>query len=165
MRTSALVGAKNSGFFKIYGVSSRTRGLSQCGYFSDKGGQFFANLCGRLLWTAPKQNHIYFFISKLWNSGSGELFYALRTNAEYSCSAVFVRTFAVNVPNRTFCTRHSRLHSGVCGDLTNKFASFHECIVNYRSCDIPLQNNGNFCLNYTHNRQMIKGIDSMLLLT
>jgi len=31
------------------------RGLSQCGHFSDKGGegQFFAILCGRLLWTAP----------------------------------------------------------------------------------------------------------------
>jgi len=33
MRTSALFGAKNFRFFKIYGVSARTRGrgLSQCG--------------------------------------------------------------------------------------------------------------------------------------
>jgi len=31
-------------------------GLSQCGHFADKrGSQFFAILCGRLLWTAPDQ--------------------------------------------------------------------------------------------------------------
>jgi len=41
-RTSALL-AQNFGFFKIYGVSVRTRW---------EGGQFFAILCGRLLWTA-----------------------------------------------------------------------------------------------------------------
>jgi len=31
-------------------------GFSQCGHFADKGsgGQFFAILCGRLLWTARK---------------------------------------------------------------------------------------------------------------
>jgi len=39
MRTSALFGAKDLEFFKIYGVSARTRG------------QFFAILCGCLLWT------------------------------------------------------------------------------------------------------------------
>jgi len=48
MRTSALFGAKNAGFFKIYGVSARTRG-----------GQFFAILCGRLLWTAPYRIKCY----------------------------------------------------------------------------------------------------------
>jgi len=56
MRTSELFGAKNFGFFKIYGVSARTRveGLSQCRHFSDKErDQFFAILRGRLLWTAP----------------------------------------------------------------------------------------------------------------
>jgi len=55
MRTSADVGAKNFKFFEIYGMSARTRGVVQCGHFSDKGegGQFFAILCGRLLWTAP----------------------------------------------------------------------------------------------------------------
>jgi len=39
MRASALFCAKNTGFFKIYGVSTRTRGegLSQCGHFADKG--------------------------------------------------------------------------------------------------------------------------------
>jgi len=53
MRTSALFGAKFFGFFKIYGVSARTR-LSQGGCFADKrGGQFFAILCGRPLLTAP----------------------------------------------------------------------------------------------------------------
>jgi len=43
---------KNFAFFEIYCVE---RGLSQCGHFSDNGGggKFFANLCGRLLWTAP----------------------------------------------------------------------------------------------------------------
>jgi len=35
-------------FFLIYGVSARTGELSQCG----QGGQFFAILCGHLLWTA-----------------------------------------------------------------------------------------------------------------
>jgi len=35
MRTSALFGVKNLGFFGIYGVSARTRGggVSQCGHF------------------------------------------------------------------------------------------------------------------------------------
>jgi len=38
-RTSALFGAKYYGFFEICGVSARKRGegLSQCGYFADKG--------------------------------------------------------------------------------------------------------------------------------
>jgi len=42
MRTSELFGKKNIELFVIYGVSVRTGG-----------GQFFAILCGRLLWTAP----------------------------------------------------------------------------------------------------------------
>jgi len=45
MRTFALFGAKNLGFFEIYGVSTRTRG---------EVGQLFAIFCGRVLWTAPK---------------------------------------------------------------------------------------------------------------
>jgi len=53
MRTSAIFWGKRLGFFKIYGVSAWTSGLSQCGHFADKGegggGQFFAILCGRLL--------------------------------------------------------------------------------------------------------------------
>jgi len=57
MWTSALFGAKNIGFFEIYGVSARTRegGGGQCGHFSDKGegGHIFTILCGRPLWTAP----------------------------------------------------------------------------------------------------------------
>jgi len=81
MRTSALFGAKNSGFFEIYGVSVRRRGLSQCGHFSDKGGQFFAILCGHLLWRplktkvqilkskSPKVN--YSKLRKFLSSGCG----------------------------------------------------------------------------------------------
>jgi len=45
---------KNSGFFEIYGVRmdrEEETGLSQCGH-GGKGGQFFAILCGRPLWTA-----------------------------------------------------------------------------------------------------------------
>jgi len=38
MRMSVLFGAKIIGFFEIYGVSARTRRLSQCGNFADKGG-------------------------------------------------------------------------------------------------------------------------------
>jgi len=55
MRTSALFGAKNIGFFEIYGVSARTRkeGVEPVRTFFGKGegGQFFAILCVRLLWT------------------------------------------------------------------------------------------------------------------
>jgi len=38
---------KNSAFFEIYGVSARTRGLNQCGYFGDKegGGVNFSRFC------------------------------------------------------------------------------------------------------------------------
>jgi len=54
MRTSALFGAIN---FEIYGVSARTRrrGVEPVRTFFGQGGggQFFAILCGRLLWTAP----------------------------------------------------------------------------------------------------------------
>jgi len=49
MRKLALFGAKNFGFFEIYGVSARRGGgLSQWRHFADNGGQFFAILCGRL---------------------------------------------------------------------------------------------------------------------
>jgi len=51
MRFSTLFGAKNFEFFQIYGMSTRTR-VSR--------GQFFAILCGRLLWTAP--NHILWLL-------------------------------------------------------------------------------------------------------
>jgi len=42
MRTSLLFGAKNFGFFEIYGVSARTRGFSQGG---QGWGQFFLWFC------------------------------------------------------------------------------------------------------------------------
>jgi len=59
MWMSALFGAKIIGFFEIYGVSARTRGVKSVRTFFGKGerGQFFAILCRRLLWTAPYQNH------------------------------------------------------------------------------------------------------------
>jgi len=38
MWTSALFCAKIIGFLEIFGVSARTRGLNQCGHFSDKVG-------------------------------------------------------------------------------------------------------------------------------
>jgi len=58
MRTFALFSAKDLGFFEIYGVSARTRGREGepvRTFFGQwlRGGQFFAILCGRLLWTAP----------------------------------------------------------------------------------------------------------------
>jgi len=50
-----ILAQKNLRFFEIYGVphGQRERGLSQFGYFADKGGQLFSILYGRLLWTAP----------------------------------------------------------------------------------------------------------------
>jgi len=56
MRTSTLFGAKTPDIskFMVCPHRQRRRGLSQCGHFVDKGGggQFFAFLCGRPLWTA-----------------------------------------------------------------------------------------------------------------
>jgi len=53
MRTSTLFGAKNIGFFEIYGVSARTRGgVEPVRTFCRQRGSIFAILCGRLLWTA-----------------------------------------------------------------------------------------------------------------
>jgi len=61
MRTSALFGVKNFGFFKIYGVSARTRGVEPERTFFEQGGaQFFAILCRRPLWRAPKKITIDF---------------------------------------------------------------------------------------------------------
>jgi len=52
MWTSVFLCAKNFGFFEIYGVSARM-GVSQCGYFVDKGeGVNFSRFCAGLLWTA-----------------------------------------------------------------------------------------------------------------
>jgi len=54
MRISTLFGAKNVGFFEIYGVRTY-KGEGVCAdIFRTRGrGRFFAILCGRLLWTAP----------------------------------------------------------------------------------------------------------------
>jgi len=54
----ALFGSKVSDFLKSM-VRLREQGggeLRQCGHFLDMGSQFFAILCGRLLWTAPNEN-------------------------------------------------------------------------------------------------------------
>jgi len=57
MRMSALFGAKTTNFLKFmvcpHGRGVLTDGvLSQCGHFANKGDQFFAISCGRLLWMA-----------------------------------------------------------------------------------------------------------------
>jgi len=54
MRTSALFGAKNFGFFEIYWLVRTDKGgvePVQTYCRQGGGGQFFAILCGRLLWT------------------------------------------------------------------------------------------------------------------
>jgi len=58
MQTFALFGAKNSGFFEVYGMSARTRGRGEVEpvrtFFGQEWrGSIFAILCGRLLWTTP----------------------------------------------------------------------------------------------------------------
>jgi len=67
MLTSALFGAKYFGFFEIYGESVRTRGVEPVRTLFGRGGQFFAILRGRLLWTAPylKAKETCLF---LWNN-------------------------------------------------------------------------------------------------
>jgi len=55
MRKFALFGAKNFKFFEIYGLSARTSGGGQC----RQRGQFFAILCGRLLWMTPLHAYMY----------------------------------------------------------------------------------------------------------
>jgi len=42
---------------EIYGISARTKGVEPVRTFFEQGGggQFFAILCGRTLWTAPNQ--------------------------------------------------------------------------------------------------------------
>jgi len=50
---------KNIGFFEIYGVSARTRGLIQCGYFSDKGGRVnLSRFCAEILYERPLTENI-----------------------------------------------------------------------------------------------------------
>jgi len=60
MQTSALFGVKNSGFFKIYGVSARTRGeggLSQCVQFANKGVNF-SRYCDDVFYGRPLMEYI-----------------------------------------------------------------------------------------------------------
>jgi len=52
MRTSALFGAKNFGFFEIYGVSAQTKGEGVEPVRTRGRGSILTILCGRLLRTA-----------------------------------------------------------------------------------------------------------------
>jgi len=58
MRKFALFGAKSLGFskFMVCPRGQEGRGLNQCEHFTDKGrgDNFFAILCARHLWAAPK---------------------------------------------------------------------------------------------------------------
>jgi len=61
---------KNFRFLENYSVSTRTGGLTsdQCGYFVDKRGQFYAILCGCLLWTPLTTFKLmYFYYSYAMN--------------------------------------------------------------------------------------------------
>jgi len=75
MRTFALFGPRNFGFFKIYGVSAWTKGCwrTSADILRIMGkGQFFAIFCGHFLWTASKVYYYYVLpklivlISKYW---------------------------------------------------------------------------------------------------
>jgi len=53
MQTSALFGAKNSGFFRIYGVSVRIRGVDpvRAWHFADRVGEVnFSGFCADVLY-------------------------------------------------------------------------------------------------------------------
>jgi len=74
MRTTALFGAKHIRLFEIYGVSAvRTdkRGWASADIFRTKGGQCFAILCGRPLWTDPN----YFVL--IWSFGYEDTIFPL----------------------------------------------------------------------------------------
>jgi len=57
MRTSALFGAKNFGFFEIYGVFARTRGegVEPVRTFCEQGGR--GSIFCDFLWVAPNRNY------------------------------------------------------------------------------------------------------------
>jgi len=56
MRTSALFGAKNIGFFEVFGVCER-KDVEPVRIFCGQGEgcQFFAFMCERPFWTAPNK--------------------------------------------------------------------------------------------------------------
>jgi len=49
-------------FFEIYGMSARTRGVKPVWTFFEKveRGSIFDNFCGRLLWTAPYEDNLFY---------------------------------------------------------------------------------------------------------
>jgi len=69
MRMSVLFGAKNFGFFEIYAVSVRTRGLSQCGQW--RGGNF-SRFCADVFYGRPfTQTYTVFKCPCEINQGGG----------------------------------------------------------------------------------------------
>jgi len=81
MRTSALFGAKNIEFFKIYGVSARTRGAVPVRTFFGQGGINFLQFCADVLYGCPLitihvcivQSHKYSYINKVLLTTAGAL--------------------------------------------------------------------------------------------
>jgi len=65
--TSALFGAKNIGVFEIYCVSVRTR-EKRAELVQTRGGQFFAILCGRTLWTKLDIHNAIVKCNRIWGS-------------------------------------------------------------------------------------------------
>jgi len=54
MRTSALSGAKNFGFFEIYGVSVRSKGVEPVRTFCGQGEEInFLRLCAKVFMDGP----------------------------------------------------------------------------------------------------------------
>jgi len=53
MRTSALLGAKISGFFEVYGVSARTRRIEPVRTFYGQGGVKLSRFCADVLYGRP----------------------------------------------------------------------------------------------------------------
>jgi len=60
LRMFALFGAKNLGFFEMYSMSARKKGVGPVQ--TRVRDQFFAILCQRLLWTAPSLISLLSFV-------------------------------------------------------------------------------------------------------
>jgi len=103
MRTSSLFGAKTYQIFRNYGVSARTRVRTS----TNKVGQFFAILCGRVLWTAfnaIKQKSVYQCFKHRCKTlycnqqGGG----GLTNSLDMKLSTIFLETHFFRTENLTF---------------------------------------------------------------
>jgi len=76
-------------------------GLSQCGHFSDKGGggQFFAILCGRLLWTAPCNSDVTIDFDLSKNNDQDLVLLNNISDTEYALNKFSNIALATNIPN------------------------------------------------------------------